>query len=233
MLLSEFFKRLSYGELSNLSLGSEGAGTIATGKQNKIVSYTNEALLRLHSRFLLIEKDVLIEQQDGQTLYKLDSKYALSNTSADDDDLIYINDLGDPFQNDVIKIMGVTNALGYTMVINDAEEPTSLFTPMPDTLQVPHPIQSAPLSIIYQARHPIIPYDNLSAEIMLPTILEPALSKYVSYLTYSHMNGQENTVKAAEHMSAYESICVEINANDLMSSSHSTTNTRFEKGGWA
>ena len=67
MEVLELFRRLSYGELSNLSLGSEGVGAIKDEERGKLISHTNEALLRLHGRFLLRENILFLNQVEHLT----------------------------------------------------------------------------------------------------------------------------------------------------------------------
>ena len=61
MILSDLFRRLSYGELSNLSMGNSGSGTIAPEKRNQVTHYINNALLVLTTDLPLVIKNVNIE----------------------------------------------------------------------------------------------------------------------------------------------------------------------------
>lgn len=235
MKLSDFFRRLSFGEFSNISLGSEGDGTIEDGKENKLVHYVNEGLLRLYGRFILKENELTLEQQEGQTFYKLSSRYALSyldeNPGAEGP--FYIQDEENAnFLDDVVKVLAVYDDRGRKLGLNDGEDEYSVFTPQPEVIQVSHPEQGKPLAVVYQARHPNIPEDDPDAEVELPAVLEPALARYVAYLTFSHMNGVEHAAKANEHLNMFTQICNEVEGMDLVSSSSATTNTRFQKNGW-
>lgn len=60
MNLNECLKQLSYGELSNLSWGNDGNGSIRLDKIPVIVQFINEALLRLHTRFALSKNAYLL-----------------------------------------------------------------------------------------------------------------------------------------------------------------------------
>ncbi len=232
MKIIELFRRLSYGELSNLAIGSEGSGEIQEDQHRKIIGYVNEALLRLHSRFVLRENDLIIETQEHITNYRFTKAYAKSNLSPPAGTVQYIMDQGDPFEEDLIKILNV-HSIGRAMLpLNDVELPYSLFTPQPNLLQVPRPVQGQPLFIVYQARHPIITADDLEYDIDVPYVLEGALTSYVASLVFSHMNGQENSAKSLEYMSRYEMICDEIEEKDLVNSSVVSTQTKFDKRGF-
>lgn len=233
MLVSKLLENLSYGELSNLSLSGEGSGEILEAKRPKIIKYANDGLLRLFSRFVLDYNELLLEQQSFITDYRLTRNHSSSNTERPVDAVPYILDTAaQPFREDIIKIIDAYGVGGHQYPLNDSEKPNSLFTPQPTTLQVPYPVQGALLSVIYQAKHVELAPDDLTAEIDLPEVLHEALSAYIAYKVFSHMNGQENAVKAAEHLANYESICGSVIENDLVNSSRSTTNERFQRGGW-
>jgi len=233
MQVSELFTRLSYGVFSNLSIGMDGNGSIQEDKKPKIIGYLNEALMKLHSRFVLKQSELVLIQDISLRLYRLTADNAVSNPNPTPGQVLFIQDTElEPFQDDLIKVMSVYDACGDLLALNDQEHPCSLFTPQPNVLQIPNPLPAAPLSIIYQARHKPIAVDDPTAQIDIPATLEVALISYIAYLTYSHMNGQEHAVKAAEHMAMFEANCVEAVGRDLVNGSLSQTNTRFEMRGW-
>jgi len=234
MNVAELFRVLSVGEFSNLSIGLEGAGGIEESRKPKIIVAANEALLRLHSRFVLIEKDVMIEMEDHITNYHLLRKFTESNYDPEQVRYPYIKDLGrEPFEEDVIKILAVYNSFGELMPLNDDGKGNSLFTPQPMVLQVPRPCGGAALSVLYQARHPKLTDDDEDQEIILPETLHGALTAFIAYKVFSQMGTQDSMVKAQEHQQMYEAVCKEVEGMDLVSSSISTTTTRFEQRGWA
>ena len=201
MILSDYFTELSYGELSNTAMAVDGTGTIEEVHQPKVVRYLNEGLRRLHGRFPLIQKDVLIELRDHITNYHLIPRFAESNWVPEEVEFPYIKDLiQEPFTGDVARILEVRNSFGHMLPLNDPENRMSVFTPQVDVLQVPRPITGVALSVMYQAYHPTISHHDLQAEIVLPDVLSSALCAYVAYNVFSHMNTQEATMKAQEHM---------------------------------
>jgi hypothetical protein len=233
MLLTELFQSLSFGHLSNLSIGKNGSGDIAEEGKGKVIRYTNQALLRLYSRFVLSEKQVIIELMEGITTYYLLKRFA--QFRCDDTpttDPLYIADLLDPFQEDVIKVLQAFNSLGKEMSLNDESDRWSLFTPAPNQVQVPIILNCASISLSYQAKHPKLKFGVESQQIILPETLHDALEHYVAYGIYSAMNGQENTAKAEEHLGIYESICKEVESMDLVNQSKSNTTIAFHERGW-
>lgn len=233
MQVSDLFTRLSYGVFSNLAIGMEGGGDIVADKKPKIVSYLNEALLKLHSRFLLKENDLILEQDGSIRYYRLSSEFAESNTTAPVGQILYIQDtVAVPFRDDVIRILEVRNRAGDVIALNDVEDPYSVFTPQPDVLQVPSPVTGEALGLLYQARHPVIAPADYTAVIDIPATLEGALVSFIAFLNFSHMNSPEAASKAVEHMAMFEATCSEIEEKDLVSGAYAQSNTRFSKRGW-
>lgn len=237
MNVSELFYRLSVGELSNLAMSGEGSGTIRAKDQGKLVSYINSAMEALHKRFVLISKEVLIETVDHITHYHLKKRYALSSNSSEK--YKYIIDMRDnPFKEDVIRVLEVWNALKQKLPLNDPGNFWSVYTPSPTILQVPEPITRNALSVIYQANAVPLEYvgkppkEALAQEIDIPNFLETALTNYVAYKVYSHMNGQEQQAKSQEYLVLFENECTEVEKNDLMAQSQSVTHYKLNERGF-
>lgn len=235
MTLNNLFTALALGELSNLAMSENN--TIIPEQRPKVVNYINEGLLVLHSRYVLKERDMLIEMREGVTNYHLLKRYAMSQYDSENPpdrwNLPYIVDtVGEPFQEDVIKILSVYNSFGQKLPLNDLENALSLFSPQSTVLQVPFPIPAQALSIEYQARHGLLDHCDCEAQIYLPEVLEPALKAYVASKVFMHMNSQESTAKGQEHFMQYENVCSDVVEKDLVNTSSSTTNVRFHKRGW-
>ena len=234
MNIEELFRNLSYGELSNLALSCEGSGTIVESARPKIVMYANDALTRLHTRFPLRTKDVLIEMYAHITNYHLLPRFARS-TSPQVEKYPYILDLPlEPFVDEVIQIESVFDTYGCNLPLNDEGNCHSVFTPQAKVLQVPHPVAvaGAALNVVYRTKHDNLEHEKLNQPIFLPETLHSAFTAYIAYKVYSHMNTVEATNKAQEHLAFYESVCNEVTENDAVNSSISTTNQRFEERGW-
>jgi len=230
MKLLDLYARLSFGELSNLAMGMEGSGTIRETDKMKILSYVNDGLLALHSRFILKEKYLLIEEQEHITHYHLIQKFAESQNCVA---FPYIKDLpADPFLGDVIRILQVYDACGNELVLNDIDNACSLFTPSPQVLQIPTPVTGMPKHILYQARHVPITDILVTTWIELPFVLEAALQSYVAHKVFAHMNGQDNLINSQNHLATYETRCQEVEAKDLVMSSLSNSFHKLQRRGF-
>lgn len=234
MYLDELFSNLAYGKLSNLAMTTTEPGVIAMTARHKVVHHINEALMRLHVRFNIREKDILIELQEGITYYSLTKEFSVNQYDPDSGNTPFILDLpNELFQDDVLKILAVIDPFGVKLPLNDDNARNGLFTPQPKMLQVPDPRQGQILNVLYQARHPKILY-VVGGEtfIDIPDSFIEALTSYVAYGIYSGMNTQDSNAKAQEHFMMYEAICSELEAKDSAGLSISQTNTRFERRGW-
>jgi hypothetical protein len=244
MKLSQLLARLSRGPLSNIAMSNDGDGTILAARQPALVDYINDGMLQLHSQFVLIENELIIEEQEGTTSYKIHSDYSMETGVGP---VAYIRDSAqDPYKNDLIKILAIyrDNTTGgsqpVSVALNDATKDDSLYTPKFDVLQIPDPVQDSPLYLLYQAKHPELliggteeaPVVDLEQEFELPDVLVPALIEYVSYKVFTHMNGQEHTAKAKEHFDNYRMIVGHVEDKDLVNSSLSNTNTKFNERGF-
>lgn len=230
MNLPELYRLLALGELTNLAMSVDS--TILEEERAKIVVHANEGLKKLYTRFLLKETDLYLDLFGHITTYNLTSKHAQSNYDPNIRRSFYINDLGSPFEDDVLRVLSVWNRLGEPVPLNRQDLWHSVFTPQPTVLQIPHPGEGAPLTVHYQAAHPKLSVDDDDADIELPEFLVGALTKFIASEVYSNMNTQESTVKAGEFASKFESICVDAIALDLVSTGGSTSGTRFIKNGW-
>jgi hypothetical protein len=237
MKIEDLFRELSLGELSNLAISNEGSGEIAVNKQPQMIQYVNDALVQLYSRFVLNEKELLIEQVENITQYHLRLRYTESAGDVGYDH--YIKDTGNPFPNDLIRILAVWDANGCKLPLNDSADCDSLFTPMPDTLQVPTPSAGDILSVVYQARAPKLSdrvddgeIELLQQEFELPVIFENALKQYVTHKVFFHMGGQENVVKASGYLNAYEADCALVEQRDLANQTVHTSHTKLEQRGF-
>jgi hypothetical protein len=234
MNIAQLYEELSYGELSTHAMSGDGSGTILTDRKPQVLLYTNEALFRLHSRFLLRTNDVLIEMLDHITNYHLLQKFAESAWETSKEPFLYIKDLmREPYQDDCIKILEVYDSFGRALPLNDPEQPDSLYTPQNNVLQTPYPEGGKALSVGYQARHPLLTKDLPETTLIeIPDVIRGALKAYIAYGVYSGMSSDGASVTAQQHYARYEAICNEALGMDLVQTSMAQTNTRFHKNGW-
>ena len=66
----------------------------------------------------------------------------------------------------------------------------------------------------------------------MPDVLLSALLAYVGYQAFASVNTEVSLMKSQEQLSLYEILCTEAEDKDLVSTSISSTNVRFNKRGW-
>ena len=231
MKLNELFSNLSFGPLANLSVGGDGIGMIPFEHEARLTSFVNKSLLALFSRFPLLEKEVIVRAYDGKTLYPLKKIYADTDATVVPQKFI-ADSAVDPFLEDVIKILAIYDELGQPMPLNNTGEPTSLFTPLFDMVQIPLPKTGDIYYVLYRGKHPVLVPGVADQDVNIPDILQTALEAHVAYQVFSPMNGQEHKATASEHLSTYEMLCSNIEMQDLLQTSSVSNHDKLEARGF-
>ncbi len=236
ILLSKLFEKLSFNELSNLSLSNEGSGQIVDASKNRIVSLTNDALLALHTRFLLKEKELVIQSLEWKSEYLISSKHAVSNDSSE---LKYIMDTSDqPYLDDLIEIQSVYNEGGQELPINNPEQYASVFTPRSDLLQLTHVGFSQAFFIVYRAKPDVLYWDSNQEEesekqeIHIPAALENILRYRIAADILGAMNGQEYLSRSQFFDAKYDSSCIELEERGGLGHKTMSTNVKLHRRGF-
>ena len=234
MNLQDFCKRLANGRLSNTSMVEDSSGLIIkVAHRPKVIDAINEGLIRLYTRFILNEKDVVIGLKDSITSYHLNSLY--SESLAPQVGVVYPDILdGDSevFINDVIRIMAVYGNDGVKLPLNNATESTSVFTPVFDTVRISDPITNQRITVVYQAKHATLVNTSPLQEITLPDTLYGALEAYVAYLLFADINSDDAKFKSDKQLMRYEEICGDVRLTDAVSSTTLQSNIKFMNRGW-
>lgn len=232
MNVADLYEKLSYGPMSGLFAGVDGQGEIEENRKPALISHANDALLRLYTEFVLLQKDLVLQTQLGITNYHLLPKFGVAN-EASRERYRYILDLPqEPFLGDVLKVHAVWDSEGHRVPLNDDEAHFSVFTPHGNMLQIPRPKDGVAYGVQYQAKHPKLHWEDEDQEILLPLVLEEAFLAYIGFKTYSNIRTEEATAAAQEQLALYNAVVQQVKDTDMVSSSISTTNFRFAKRGW-
>lgn len=234
MNLQEFCKRLANGRLSNTNLIEDNNGlTIKLSHRTKVIDAINEGLIRLYTRFILNQKDVVICLRSHINYYHLNSIYSETLYPQDGVEIPYILDLpGEVFVNDVLKILSVYDYEGTELPLNDNNHSNSVFTPKFDVVQVPEPVTGKLINVVYQAKHILLSVGDPLEEIVLPEPLYGALEAYVAHLLFADINSDDSKVKSDKQLLKFEQICSEILMTDSVSTTTIQTNSKFQNRGW-
>ena len=231
MKLKEIFDQLTYGELSQLSIGGGELGAIQAKDYDRILSHINLGLTALHKRFNLKESSVLLELQPGRTLYPIKSAFAVTSKSREV--VRFLKDSVDaPFKDNVHKMERIYTDQGVELSINDQEDPYSLSTPQVTMLRVPAAFIDKPvnfpenlltstLEIFFRANHPQIVSDEgdldpEEVEVDLPyAYLEPLLL-FIASRVHAPMGMQQLEGNLGNtYYQKYETACLALENYDL------------------
>lgn len=248
MKLQEFLSILSYGELSNLSLGEEGSGGIDPSEQGKVVQATNLALTQLYSRYSHKADYVKLELDSGIHKYHITPKHAVSNTDVNSLPRYIMDSAQEPFVDDVVKIIGVTTLYDphvgiitdtlhdkepRDLRINDRQDSNAIQLLSFNSIYVPHPITGQELTLEVQLNHPKlrIPVD-MEQQIELHPVLYEALGFKVAAKIYGSMNGEENMAKSVQMNNLFETSCALVDQQDLLQETTSAEHRKLSIRGW-
>lgn len=232
MRLDKFLKDLALTELSATSAVDDDLVSFHSDGLLKVLAYLNEGLTELYTKFILSQKELIVERKTPFVEYYLRPEFARSNPS-----LVpykYIHDTSNnKFDGGLIKILRVQNGYGHELYLNDYEQPRSLFTPTFDCLQITDVHEEDYFFVIYQADHNKLTVDDLIHQyIVLPDFLQPAIKSYVAGKYLKNMLGQNNTALGLQHLADYEKKCQEVMDKDLIRRSIVTTNRKLDTRGF-
>jgi hypothetical protein len=237
--VSELLRRLALGELKNHKMASANNGTILAADRPQVIMEINNALTELFTKFLLSQKELVVNTETTLTHYFLRYEFAFSNI-ASTQPIKYIDDSGwENWDGRIVKILNVFDALGRELYMNKSQEPLSVFTPQYDCLQILANQQTEDFYVIVQALHPAVDYNPAPVNPVVNTIIEnlpPALEKPLELLVaskiYGNMNGEANLTKSAILHQAYEAKLAEAELRDTISVSENASNSKLEQNGF-
>jgi len=249
MKLQEVFDQLTSGELSQLSIGGEGAGVINEDNWTKVINHINLGLTALYKRFLLKEGTLKLELHDDITTYILHSRFAV-NVRRSSEEIRYIIDTVDSkFTDDIFKVERVItdNEHEFELRLNDRSNKYSVFTPTMTSLVVPSDIctgaadlpdelKTDHLMIKYRANHkPIVVglgyFDPVQYELELPPSHLEALLLFVASRVHNPI-GMSNEFHAGNsYWAKYERACQELELQNI-TVDQGSQNDRLHSKGW-
>lgn len=176
MLLTEILDSLAGSELANLNCVSNGA--VIEAKIPAIVTAINIGLVKLHTRFQLKKRLLSLTVTSGRLVYELNSSNAVSVNVGG-----YIQDVDDPFTDDLIQILTMTTAAGDNIRF-DGFNGVMLLNPK--TFRFAKAPNNDTYVIKYVARPTKVVYvNNTNIEVDLPDAYLPPLLAYIASRFYS------------------------------------------------
>jgi len=232
MLLSDIFTVLSNGELSNMDIGGRINGGILAENYPQIISHINSGVKELHNKFPLKLKELIVQLNTGQEVYLLTNDYAVTNPNLTVFNKYILDTVGSPFTNDIISIQQVFDNIGTEYPINNYSEPTSIFTPEYNKINVPSSLLLTLISIIYRAAPEVIPSVVLDPTIVtvdLPDHFLDAICSFVAYRIFLGLDAEKPEYKI--YYDKYSEACKIIKEQSLVPFD-SGPNNNFRRQGW-
>jgi len=246
MKLSEIFSQLSAGELSQLSIGGGDQGVVDENNWAQLLGHINLGLTALFTRFALSEGRVVLNLIPDKLKYELHSDYAVSNVKSKKSPK-YIQDAGDPFKDDILKVEQVLTDAGCEMGLNDGADEYSVTTPSLTTLRVhkdvvaksadvPDYLKTDSLEIVYRANHPqiVMPsgyFDPAKVNVALPFSHLQALLFFVASRMTNPIGISNEMNMGNNYAMKYEAECQRLEAMNLETDSVADV-SRFRRNGW-
>ena len=236
MFVQDVFEQLSFGELYNISLGGSGCKGVPVCDYPMIINHINLGLLELYKRFPIKINQLIIILYPEIIKYRLDKKYATSNTESTEP-IKYIHDSVEvPFNNDIIKIERIFNEDGQELFLNVTNAYWSVQTPEYNVVQCNYPDEENSLLVEYRAKPdtiliPAIGLHPETTEILLPEVLNEALLNYVAARVYANLNPDGSMGEGKNYYMQFERSIKEVLHLGLINYDYAM-NYRLEGAGW-
>ena len=219
MQLKQLIDSVKYGELTNVSWDK---------KIPALISYINQALTDLYTKFPLMEKQVVIQQYPQISMYVLTKDFARTNIKSQQLHKYILDTPFEPFEEDVLQITGIYNEHGMPVPYNDTNNPFSYHLVSYNTVQIPNANENESTFITYKARHRYIEptTEDMEQEVFLPSCLEEAVCTYIAYKALVSI-GSADTVQLAQlYLQRYEQLCDTVKSQNILNNYILPTNIK-------
>jgi len=235
--LATVFSHLATGELRQTAINT--SGTVVVADYPLLINYINLGIQDLYTRFLLMERETIIQMYDSITDYYLNYDFAQTNDESTET-YKYIQDSeANPFNaQKAIRILNVYNENGEEWILNPPYVESALeyveIAYIPDQLhlQIPFPVSTNSIGVTYQAapNDTATTVTDTTTELTLPVILLPALLLFIAERYFTTMSSSKE--EAQVYPSKYEQECAKIEIKNLLHSDNERGTNRFWRNGW-
>jgi len=232
MLLSEIFEQLTYGELVDTVLGGNDIGSIPLEHYPAIISHINLGLSELYKRFHLEISQETIKLYDHIETYNLNYKYAQTNLTSTEPYKYIMDSVSKPFEDRVLKVLGVYDEYGNEYPLNDASEPLSVFTPTYSSIQIPVRTFETTVFVKYIVDHYKIPTNTIdisNVEVNISQAYLQPLLYFVASRVFTNISGDKIN-EGNNYLAKFEAACKKL--QDLNMHAQMKYITDIRKKGW-
>lgn len=213
MKLKEIFDQLSYGELSQVSLGGGKSGEIIEPDFPKVAASVSLGLTSLYTRFPLKESTYVLTLVPGTTTYNLQ------------------------YLKDILKIERVYDAAGNELSLNVRDDPYSARTIGLKTLVLPSTLTGSTVKVVYRANHRVLTEDDWQEPENCEIEIEPAFLQALLYFVASRVmnptgfSGGNGFHEGNNYRTLFENECAMLEQMNVRVDEIGV-NTRFKNAGW-
>ena len=222
MQLKELLDTLKYGELSVMSWDEE------SNRLPQVISYINQGLINLYTKFPVLEKQVIVQQYPQISIYNLTSEYARTNTESMQYTKYILDTPFEPFTDDILLVTGLCDEYGRPIPLNDDNDPNSYFLPAFNQLQIPNANEEETTFVIYRAKPKYIEptTKDYEQDVFLPLVLVEPLCCYVASKILGAIGSQEELARSQALNERYTALCGEVVTNNLLGNNVTSTNIK-------
>lgn len=201
MLLSEVLSYVATLDSSAIDLDTDEDGVVTAANRPKVINALNLALLSLYTEFPIKEKMLVVQLWAHITDYYLTRDYASTNTASTQPYKYIMDTTFDPFYEDLIKILMVSNEGGQELFLNTNNQAYSVYTPQYNMIQHPYPDDDNAIFVTYKARHAAIATtaDPAVYEVEFPEHLLDVLLVYIDHKLLAGINKDDSLAKLTEY----------------------------------
>ncbi|MGL4252863.1 MAG: hypothetical protein ACRCR2_02220 [Fusobacteriaceae bacterium] len=197
---------------------------------NKVVAAINTAITEVYTRFPLLTKELVLLQHSGLTEYLLEPRFAVTDPT--EVPIKYIDDSKyEPFTGNLLRIEAVYDEIGDELAMNNTHSCKVFFTPAPNIIEIPNPVDTNALFVTYRTRPPLVTKDTTYLDI--PAQALPLIMAYVGFRAYAASSDQNQAQLSMVNYQKYELMCANLTVKG-MDNEYNTTNPncKAERRGW-
>jgi len=229
MFLSELFSYIATIDSASIDLDTDGDGIIATDNYTQVINAINLGLTDLYKEFPIKEKVMVVQLYAHITDYLLTRDFAETNDSSTQPYKYIMDTTFDPFYDDIITILSISNEGGQEYPINQNNQLYSMYLPQFNLVQHPFPDDENAIFIGYRAKHVTIATDATPATqvVDIPASLLSLLLLYVTHKLLAGINREDSIAKLQE----YTTLLLHTQAIGVFVA-ESSSNEKFDNNGW-
>ena len=224
MKVQDIIDDLQAAEFSELAIGDSAFTETNTPRYLKLIQ---SALTELYSKFLLRQEELVIQIYEGQVNYPLGKEYAVTSGTADRKHII--DSIYQPYDWDLLQVLGVYDEYGQELNINDPNHICGVFISAYDSVMVPATITARQLSLICRANHQTL--TGLTDEITLPITLRQALVWFIAARIWAARKDELAMNKSVQYTQMYLGAVNDVN-NMALAVAGDTVEFNYQMAGW-